>query len=255
MKVVMINSSPHEHGCTYTALIEIAAELARQGVESEILHIGKEEIHGCIACGQCRKLGKCVFDDAVNRLAQKLAEADGLVFGTPVYYAGISGQLKSFMDRLFFSRGRSLAYKPAAAVVSARRGGCTATFDDVTKYFTINCMPVVSSNYWNEVHGSCADDVEKDLLRIQIGAGRESQIPGQTHALKAGIESPLGNRRITECVPDFRRKRFAAGQIDQLRRSAIYAIAEKKNLEIRRLTVSVHTGLADVGAAVGFQID
>lgn len=168
MKVVMINSSPHEHGCTYTALSEIAAELARQGVESEILHIGKEEIHGCIACGQCSKLGKCVFDDAVNRLAQKLAEADGLVFGTPVYYAGISGKLKSFMDRLFFSQGRSLAYKPAAAVVSARRGGCTSTFDDVIKYFTINSMPVVSSQYWNQVHGLTPDDVRKDEEGLQI---------------------------------------------------------------------------------------
>ncbi len=168
MKVVMINSSPHEHGCTYTALSEIAAELERQGIESEIIHISKDNIHGCIGCGQCRKLGKCVFDDAVNELIPKLAEADGLIFGTPVYYAGISGQLKSFMDRLFFSSSRKLAYKPAAAVVSARRGGCTATFDDVTKYFTINCMPVVSSQYWNQVHGFTPDDVRKDEEGLQI---------------------------------------------------------------------------------------
>ena len=168
MKVVMINSSPHEHGCTYTALSEIASELERQGVESEIIHIGKSDIRGCIACGQCRKLGKCVFDEAVNDTAAKLIEADGLIFGTPVYYAGISGQLKSYMDRLFFSCGRKLAYKPAAAVVSARRGGCTATFDDVTKYFTINCMPVVSSQYWNQVHGFTPDDVRKDEEGLQI---------------------------------------------------------------------------------------
>ena len=159
MKVVMINSSPHEHGSTYTALSEIAKELTAQGVESEIIHIGKSDIHGCIACGQCRRLGKCVFDDAVNAHIQKLIDADGLIFGTPVYYAGISGQLKSFMDRLFFCYARKLAYKPAAAVVSARRGGCTATFDDVTKYFTINCMPVVSSQYWNQVHGNSPDEV------------------------------------------------------------------------------------------------
>ena len=119
MKVVMVNSSPHEHGCTYTALSEVAAELERQGIESEILHIGKDAIHGCIACGQCRKLGKCVFDDTVNALAPKLAEADGIIFGTPVYYAGISGQLKSFLDRLFFSSSRKMAYKPAAAVVTS----------------------------------------------------------------------------------------------------------------------------------------
>ena len=168
MKVVMINSSPHERGCTYTALNEIAQELSRQGVESEILSIGKEAIHGCIACGQCRKLGKCVFDDAVNKFAAKLMEADGVIFGSPVYYAGISGQLKSFMDRLFFSCSRKLAYKPAAAIVSARRGGCTATFDDITKYFTINCMPVVSSQYWNQVHGSTPDDVRKDEEGLQI---------------------------------------------------------------------------------------
>ena len=168
MKVVMINSSPHEYGCTYTALNEIAQELSKQGVESEILHIGKEAIHACTACGQCRKLGKCVFDDAVNRYAGKLAEADGLIFGTPVYYAGISGQLKCFMDRTFFSGSRKLAYKPAAAVVSARRGGCTATFDDVTKYFTINNMPVVSSQYWNQVHGFTPDDVRKDEEGLQI---------------------------------------------------------------------------------------
>ena len=167
MKVIMINSSPHEFGCTYTALREIADELNRLEIESEILHIGKEAIRGCIACGQCRKLGKCVFDDAVNAIAPKLIEADGLIFGTPVYYAGISGQLKSFMDRLFFSCSRKLAYKPAAAVVSARRGGCTATFDDVTKYFSINCMPIVSSQYWNQVHGFTPDDVRKDLEGLQ----------------------------------------------------------------------------------------
>ena len=168
MKVVMINSSPHEHGCTYTALNEIAVELEKQGVESEIIHIGKEPIRACVACGQCRRLGKCVYDDAVNRVFPKLAEADGLIFGTPVYYAGISGQLKSFMDRLFFCYARKLSYKPAAAVVSARRGGCTATFDDVTKYFTINCMPVVSSQYWNQVHGAAPADVLKDEEGLQI---------------------------------------------------------------------------------------
>ena len=168
MKVVMINSSPHEHGCTYTALNEIAQELARNDVESEIIHIGNEAIHGCIACAKCRQLGHCVFDDAVNRVAPKLIEADGIIFGTPVYYAGISGQLKSFLDRMFFCNARKLSYKPAAAIVSARRGGCTATFDDVTKYFTINCMPVVSSQYWNQVHGATAQDVLKDEEGLQI---------------------------------------------------------------------------------------
>lgn len=167
MKVILVNSSPHEHGCTYTALSEVAAELSRQGVESEIIHIGRETIHGCIACGHCGKAGQCVFDDAVNRVAGKLMEADGLVFGTPVYYAGISGQLKSFMDRLFYAYGRRLSHKPAATVVSARRGGCLSAFDDVNRYFSINCMPIVTSQYWNQVHGTCAGDVQKDEEGLQ----------------------------------------------------------------------------------------
>lgn len=167
MKVVMVNSSPHEHGCTYTALNEIARELEKQGIESEILWIGKEAIHCCIACGQCGKLGKCVFDDAVNACAEKLAEADGIVFGSPVYYAGISGQLKCFLDRLFYAHSRKLSYKPAAAVVSARRGGCQTTFEDINRYFTISCMPIVSSQYWNQIHGACAEDALKDEEGLQ----------------------------------------------------------------------------------------
>ena len=167
MKVLLLNGSPHANGCTYTALAEVAHELKNLGVDSEIIHIGKEAIHGCIACGHCGKAGQCVFDDAVNRVAGKLAEADGLIFGTPVYYAGISGQLKCFMDRLFYAYGRKLSHKPAAAVVSARRGGCLAAFDDVNRYFSINCMPIVTSQYWNQVHGSCADDVRKDEEGLQ----------------------------------------------------------------------------------------
>ena len=127
MKVVLVNGSPNARGCTYTALSEAANELEKQGIETEILHIGKEPIRGCAACGACGKLGKCVFSDAVNTLAETIAQADGLIFGSPVYYAGISGQLKSFMDRLFYSHGKKLAGKPAAAVVSARRGGCATT--------------------------------------------------------------------------------------------------------------------------------
>ena len=167
MKVVLVNGSPNEKGCTYTALKEMADEFGRQGVETEIVHIGKAAIHGCIGCGYCRKAGRCVFDDAVNALAEKLVEADGLVFGSPVFYAGISGQLKSFMDRLFYSQGARLAGKPAAAVVSARRGGCATTFDDINRFFTINCMPVVSSQYWNQVHGNTPDEVRKDEEGLQ----------------------------------------------------------------------------------------
>ena len=207
MKVVMINSSPHEYGCTYTALNEIAQELSKQGVEIEILHIGKEAIHACTACGQCRKLGKCVFDDAVNRYAGKLAEADGLIFGTPVYYAGISGQLKCFMDRTFFSSSRKLAYKPAAAVVSARRGGCTATFDDVTKYFTINNMPVVSSQYWNQVHGNRPEEVLKDLEGLQtmrtLARNIAYWLQAKAAADAAGVRLPdIEPRQATNFIRD-----------------------------------------------------
>ena len=192
MKVVLINGSPNEKGCTYTALKEVADELQRQGVEAEIVHIGKAPVRGCLDCGGCRKTGRCVFDDAVNTLAETLIQADGLVFGSPVFYAGISGQLKCFMDRLFYSRGAQLSGKPAAAVVSARRGGCVSAFDDINRFFTINRMPVVSSQYWNQVHGNTPDEVRKDEEGLQIlrtlarnmawllknlEAGREAGVP------------------------------------------------------------------------------
>lgn len=167
MKVVLVNGSPNEKGCTYTALKEMADELQRQGVEAEIVHIGKAPVRGCLGCGGCRKAGRCVFDDAVNALADKLVQADGLVFGSPVFYAGISGQLKSFMDRLFYSRGAQLSGKPSAAVVSARRGGCATAFDDINRFFTINRMPVVSSQYWNQVHGNTPDEVRQDAEGLQ----------------------------------------------------------------------------------------
>ena len=164
---MLLNGSPHEKGCTYTALEEVQRELKKCGVDSEILHVGHEDIHGCIGCGYCGREGRCVFDDAVDRIGARLDEFDGYVFGTPVYYAGISGQLKCFMDRLFYSQGARLAGKPAAAVVSARRGGCATTFDDINRFFTINCMPVVSSQYWNQVHGNTPDEVRKDEEGLQ----------------------------------------------------------------------------------------
>lgn len=167
MTVLLFNSSPHENGCTYTALREIQKELEANGVDSEILQLGKEAVRGCTACGSCRKTGQCVFDDAVNRLSARLKEADGFVFGTPVYYAGISGQLKSLMDRLFYAHGADMRHKPAAAVVSARRGGCVTAFDDVNRYFTINSMPVVPSQYWNQIHGNTAQEALQDEEGLQ----------------------------------------------------------------------------------------
>lgn len=192
MKVIMINGSPHEKGCVNVALQEIAAELNRQGVDSEIIHIGREMICGCTACGYCRKTGRCVHDDLLNDVAGKLIVADGLIFGTPVYYAGISGQLKSFMDRLFYAYGRRLANKPAAAVVNSRRSGCVTAFHDVNNFFTMSNMLVVTSQYWNQVHGAHAEDVHSDEEGLQtmrtlaknmswimkcIEAGKQAGIP------------------------------------------------------------------------------
>lgn len=165
MKVLLVNGSPHENGCTYTALSEIAKTLNEEGIETEIFHIGTEPISGCRGCGACKKLklGKCVVDDIVNVFAAKAKEADGFVFGSPVHYASMGGSLAAFMDRLFYSSGKAtMRLKPAAAVASARRAGTTATLDIINKYFTISEMPVVSSRYWNMVHGSTPDDVLKD---------------------------------------------------------------------------------------------
>ena len=168
MKVLMLNGSPHEHGCTYVALSEAAKALNEQGIETEIVWLGKEPLEGCRGCAACSKLWKCVVDDKVNEFAEKAAEADGFIFGSPVHYASAGGAIVSFMDRLFYSSGRKMAYKPAACVVSCRRGGATATFDVLNKYFTINQMPVVSSNYWNEIHGNTPEQALQDLEGLQI---------------------------------------------------------------------------------------
>lgn len=168
MKVLMLNGSPHAHGCTYTALCEVAKTLNENGVETEILHVGSKDIRGCIDCGKCSELGKCVFDDIVNEVAAKLAEADGLVVGSPVYYAAANGTLTALLDRLFFSNHTDLSMKVGAAVVSARRGGCSTTFDQLNKYFTISGMPVAPSQYWNSVHGFTPDDVRKDQEGLQV---------------------------------------------------------------------------------------
>ncbi len=169
MKVLLINGSPHKDGCTFTALSEVAGALASNGIETEIFHIGTKPVHGCIACLQCGKLGKCVFDDDVcNELSAKMDAADGIIVGSPVFYAGPNGALCALLDRVFYSSGGKFAGKPAAAVVSCRRGGASASFDRLNKYFTISQMPVVSSQYWNAVHGIIAEDVKKDLEGLQI---------------------------------------------------------------------------------------
>lgn len=167
MKVLLINGSPHAGGCTFTALSEVAKTLNEEGIETEIIQVGQKDIHGCIACGQCSKNGKCVFDDIVNEVAPKFEECDGIVLGSPVYYASAAGTMVSFTDRLFYSTPFDKTMKVGAAVVSARRGGNTATFDELNKYFTISGMPIASSQYWNMVHGFTADDVRKDEEGLQ----------------------------------------------------------------------------------------
>lgn len=194
MKVLMINSSPHKNGCTFTALSEMAETLKAEGIETEIFHIGKKPIIGCQACGACRKTGKCAFEDSVNEAAAKLAEADALVVGSPVYYASVSGQICCFLDRLFYSAGGKLRGKPAAAVVSCRRGGASAAFDRLNKYFTINCMPVAASQYWNQVHGNTPDEVRQDIEGLQtmrnLGRNMAWLLKCIEAGEKAGISKP-----------------------------------------------------------------
>lgn len=167
MKVLLINGSPHKEGCTFTALDEVAKTLEKNGIETEILYLGVKPIAGCIACGKCSQLGKCFIDDKVNEILARSDEFDGLVIGSPVYYAGPSGQIRAFLDRLFYAGGRRFAGKPGAAVVSCRRGGATAAFDQLNKYFTISSMPIVSSQYWNQVHGAYAEQVLQDEEGMQ----------------------------------------------------------------------------------------
>jgi multimeric flavodoxin WrbA len=166
-KVILLNGSAHQHGCTATALDEMVKVFHEEGVETEIIQVGTKPVRGCISCGKCEELGRCVFDDLVNEVAPKFEEADGLVVGSPVYYGSPNGNLLSFLDRLFYSTSFSKQMKVGAAVVSCRRGGNTASFDVLNKYFTISSMPVASSTYWNQVHGFTAEDVKKDLEGLQ----------------------------------------------------------------------------------------
>lgn len=169
MKVLLINGSPREGGCTFTALSEAAGALTKEGVETEIFHIGKGPIYGCLACGGCAKLGKCVLEgDPCNALAERAQTADGFIIGSPVYYAGANGALCALLDRAFYSNHGAFAGKPGAAVVSCRRGGAGSAFDRLNKYFTISQMPVVSSQYWNAVHGNTPEEVKRDEEGLQI---------------------------------------------------------------------------------------
>ncbi|MBR6114120.1 MAG: flavodoxin family protein [Oscillospiraceae bacterium] len=168
MKVLMINGSPHAEGNTALALSEMRKIFDDQGVETVLLHVGNRDIRGCIACGTCHKKGKCAFDDAVNEAAAILEGCDGLVVGSPVYFASANGTLVSFMDRLFYSSHFDMTMKVGAAVAVARRGGLSATFDELNKYFTISGMPVASSQYWNSLHGTAPGEAAGDAEGLQV---------------------------------------------------------------------------------------
>lgn len=166
-KVLLLNGSPHAKGCTAAALDEMVKIFTQEGIETETVQIGSKAVRGCIGCNRCGSLGKCVFDDLVNEVAPKFEAADGLVIGSPVYYGSPNGTILSFLDRLFYSTPFSKHMKVGAAVVSCRRGGNTASFDALNKYFSISSMPIAASTYWNMVHGFTAEDVAKDLEGLQ----------------------------------------------------------------------------------------
>lgn len=200
MRVLLLNGSPNANGCTFTALCEVEKVLRKHGIETELFQVGKKPVAGCIACRKCKDGAPCIFDDGVNELAAKLDEFDGIVVGAPVYYAGPAGQATAFLDRLFYSAGKKLRGKPGAAIVSCRRGGASAAFDRLNKYFSINSMPIVTSQYWNQVHGNTPEEVLQDeeglqtmrtlgenmawLLRC-IEAGKAADVPAPNY------EAPL----------------------------------------------------------------
>lgn len=199
MKVALVNGSPHEKGCTYTALCEVAQMLNEEGINTEIFWIGNKPLGGCIACKGCINKGECVFDDSVNEFRRIAETSDGFIFGTPVHYGAASGNMTAFMDRLFYSdfcgKGNNTFYlKPAACVLSARRAGTTATFDQINKYFTIQEMPVVASRYWNMVHGTTPEEVHEDkegLYTMRVLARNMAfMLKCKETALKNGVKLP-----------------------------------------------------------------
>ena len=186
MKVLLLNGSPRERGCTFTALSEIATTLDKEGIDTEILHVGKGAIEGCRACGSCRKNDTCVVNDLVNSIGSRIDEFDAIVLGSPVYYAGPSGQIQAFCDRLFYTYGRRMAGKVGASIVSCRRGGASAAFDRLNKYFSISNMPIASSQYWNQVHGNTPEEVVQDLEGMQTMRTLAQNISWMLKCIEAG---------------------------------------------------------------------
>ena len=191
MKVILVNGSPREKGCTYTALCEVADALEKNGIETEIFQVGAKPIAGCIGCNVCLKNGRCFVDDPVNEFVEKAKTADGFVFGSRVHYAAASGAITSFLDRAFYGKGNVFAGKPGAAVVSCRRGGAASAFDQLNKYFTINSMPVVSSQYWNQVHGNTPDEVRQDAEGLQTMRTLGSNMAWLLKCIQAGAAAGI----------------------------------------------------------------
>ena len=191
MKVILVNGSPHEKGCTYTALTEVQKTLEKNEIETEIFWVGNKPISGCLGCGNCIKTGKCFMEDKVNEFLEKVPEADGFVFGTPVHFASGSGMITSFMDRVFYGRRNLFKNKLAAAVVSCRRGEATSTFDQINKYFAMNNMPIVTSQYWNMVHGSKPEDVLKDEEGMQTMRTLGNNMAWLLKCIEAGKKSGI----------------------------------------------------------------
>ncbi|MDO4298949.1 MAG: flavodoxin family protein [Lachnospiraceae bacterium] len=204
MKVLLVNGSSRSNGCTGTALDEVARALQEEGIETETVFIGNKPLPDCIACRKCRETGECVFHDIANEIAEKAKECDGFVFGSPVYYAHPSARLLTVMDRAFYSGGRHFAYKPAAAVLSARRAGTTASFDVINKYFTINSMPVVSSTYWNHVYGREAEEVQQDkeglMTMYNLGKNMAWMLKCIELGKQNGLEHPVNEKVLTDFV-------------------------------------------------------
>lgn len=204
MKVILFNGSPNIHGCTYTALHEIEETLQKNGIETEVFQVGSKNVRGCIGCGKCRESGKCIFDDIVNEAIDKIKEADGVVFGSPVYYASANGTMISFLDRLFYAASQYLAYKPGAVVVSARRAGTTATYDELNKYLGISNMLIVPAPYWNMVHGNTAEEVKQDreglYIMRQIGENMTWMLKMLENAKANGIAPAILEKERTNFI-------------------------------------------------------
>ena len=206
-KVLLINGSPHQFGCTYTALKEVADTLEKNSVETEILYLGTKPVAGCIACGKCGQTGRCVFDDQVNRVLDKLDEYSGIVVGSPVYFAGPTGQICAFLDRLFYCGGGRMAGKIAASVVSCRRGGASASFDRLNKYFSISNMHIAGSQYWNQIHGKTPAQAVKDLEGLQTMRTLGQNIAWLIKSIEAGEAAGLAapeyeKTQITNFIQD-----------------------------------------------------